>query len=161
MGSRKNAPRKIAPWRIAPGKLPPKKIVPHKIAPWKNALQEKCSPENCPPWNFFVNFFLSLIFTFMRIFVWKWKMKILLLLNSFFYYKWQSVYPIFFHFFLVRLFLIFRHSIQCLSYIYAWPTILGIVTWLVRRIGEKLPSRYGSAIICPYKSNSWKLSRNS
>ena len=31
--------------------------------------------------------------------------------------------------------------------------MLGIVTWLVKRIAEKLPSRYRSAIIRPYKSN--------
>ena len=28
-----------------------------------------------------------------------------------------------------------------------------IVLWLVKRIAEKLPSHYGSAIIRPYKSN--------
>ena len=42
-------------------------------------------------------------------------------------------------FFLVRIFLILKHDVQCLSNIYAWPTMLAIVTWLVERIAEKLP----------------------
>ena len=42
--------------------------------------------------------------------------------------------------------MIFRYGI-CLSYIYAWPTMLGITTWLGRRIAEKFSSLYGTAII--------------
>ena len=115
------------------GKNDPRKIAPQKIVPYGNCLLENWPPENCPPgkfppenwspWNFFVNFFLSLIFIFMRIFDRK---KNLFLFNSFFYYKYQFVYSIFFNFFSVRIFLIFRHGIQCLSYMYALPTMLGI-----------------------------------
>ena len=49
-----------------PQKIPQTKIGTRKIAP-----QENSPPEICPPWNFFVNFFSSLSFIFMIIFVWK------------------------------------------------------------------------------------------
>ena len=57
-GSRKNAPPENCPLENCTPGL--------KIAP-----KENCLPENCPPWNFFVNFFLSLVFIFMIIFVHK------------------------------------------------------------------------------------------
>ena len=56
--------------------------------PRRNATPENCPPENCPPpllpWNFFVNFFLSLVFIFMIIFVHR---KNLFSFNYFFYYE--------------------------------------------------------------------------
>ena len=55
-GSRKNAL----------GKNAPRKNLPQKIVPWKIAPQE-----NWPTMKFFVDFFLSLIFSFMEIFVCK------------------------------------------------------------------------------------------
>ena len=52
---RKFAPRKTAPQKIAPGKMPSSKITFRKIALYEN----------------FMNFFLSLIFIFVEIFVCK------------------------------------------------------------------------------------------
>ena len=87
-----------------------------KNAPGKNSSPEKCSPENCslknyppspenfpqencPPWNLFVNFFWSLVFVFMRIFVQK---KNLFSFNHFFYYKF--VYFICLHYFFLSIY---------------------------------------------------------
>ena len=71
-GSRKTVPGKNAPGKMLLGKL-------SKIAP---PLQE-----NCLPWMFFVNFFLSLVFLFMRIFVHKKNLFIYYKFYYEFYYK--------------------------------------------------------------------------
>ena len=82
----KMPPGKLPPGNLSPGKLPQGKLPPRKLP------QENCQSENCPLWNSFVNFFLSLVFIFMRIFVYKKN-----LFSCFFYYKF--VYSICLHYF--------------------------------------------------------------
>ena len=71
----KMPPGKVSPGKLPPGKLPPRKIVPRKNAPGKSPHRK------IPPWTFLVSFLLPLIFIFMTIFVWKWKMKNLFSFN--------------------------------------------------------------------------------
>ena len=87
--------------KMPPGKIPPRKDVPQEIAPWKITPRppENFPQENCPPWNLFVNFFWSLVFVFMRIFVQK---KNLFSFNHFFYFKF--VYFIYLYYFFLSVY---------------------------------------------------------
>ena len=81
------------------GKMPPVKKPPGKMSPGKLPPPENCPQENCPPEKFFVNFFLSLVFIFMRIFVHK---KNLFSFNYFFNYKF--IYCICLHYFFLNVY---------------------------------------------------------
>ena len=116
--------------KIPPGKIPPGKCLPEnwplKKCPSKNCPPEHCPSENCTPWMFFINFFLSLVFIFMRIFVHK---KNLFSFNKVFYYKF--VYSISLHYFFLCVYFWFSGMTYNVYHTYmrnqqCW----GILTWL-------------------------------
>ena len=97
--------------KMPPGNIPPGKCLPEnwplKKCPSKNCPPEHCPSENCTPWMFFINFFLSLVFIFMRIFVHK--------KNLF------SIRKIYFHsikFFIINLFILYLCIIFSYAYIF-------------------------------------------
>ena len=109
----------------------------------------KYAPGKLPPMKCFCEFFLISNFYFYENFLSQEKsifIRFIFLLKitiCLFY-----IFPLFFF-----LCIYFWFSGMAYNVYHTWTTILGIVTWPVKRITEKLPSLYGSAIIRPYKSN--------
>ena len=110
-------------------------------------ILEKRSPENyhpgklfhgkIPPVKFFCEVFLISNFHFYGNFL--PQLKYTLIQFIFLLQITICLLYIFHCFFPVHTFLIFSYCTSFLSYIDVWSTMLGIATWLVRRIAEKFP----------------------